>query len=163
MQSIVGGKIMYRKILITTDGSAVSKHTACAGVKFAEQMGAEVLALYVAPEYQYPVYVEIIPPSYPSEEEYMAQMRHLGEEHLSSIREESAKRGVACVGMTAFADSPALKIVDVAEKQQCDLIFMGSHGRSGWGQLLLGSVTNKVLSHTTKPVLVHRLISEPDS
>ena len=35
---------MYRKILITTDGSAVSKHTACAGVKFAQQMGAEVLA-----------------------------------------------------------------------------------------------------------------------
>jgi nucleotide-binding universal stress UspA family protein len=44
---------MYRKILITTDGSAVSKHTACAGVKFAQQMGAEVLALSVAPEYQY--------------------------------------------------------------------------------------------------------------
>ena len=46
-------------------------------------------------------------------------------------------------------------------QEGCDLIFMGSHGRSGWGQLLLGSVTNKVLSHTTKPVLVHRLISEP--
>jgi nucleotide-binding universal stress UspA family protein len=63
--------------------------------------------------------------------------------------------------MTAFSDSAALKIVDVAEQQQCDLIFMGSHGRSGWGQLLLGSVTNKVLSHTSKPVLVHRLIREP--
>jgi nucleotide-binding universal stress UspA family protein len=53
--------------------------------------------------------------------------------------------------------------VAVAEAQQCDLIFMGSHGRSGWGQLLLGSVTNKVLSHTTRPVLVHRLIKEPAS
>ena len=51
---------MFRKILITTDGSAVSQHTACAGVKFAGQMGAEVLALFVAPSYQYPVYVEII-------------------------------------------------------------------------------------------------------
>jgi nucleotide-binding universal stress UspA family protein len=40
---------------------------------------------------------------------------------------------------------------------------MGSHGRSGWNQLLLGSVTNKVLSHTSKPVLVHRLIAEPAS
>ena len=63
--------------------------------------------------------------------------------------------------MTAFADSAALKIVEVAEQHDCDLIFMGSHGRSGWGQLLLGSVTNKVLSHTQKPVLVHRLIKEP--
>ncbi len=63
--------------------------------------------------------------------------------------------------MTAFSDATAAKIVAVADEHQCDLIFMGSHGRSGWGQLLLGSVTNKVLSHTLKPVLVHRLIKEP--
>ena len=69
---------MYQKILITTDGSAVSQHTACAGVQFAQQMGAEVLALFVAPEYQYPVYVEIIPPSYPIEEEYVETMKKAG-------------------------------------------------------------------------------------
>lgn len=152
---------MYRKILITTDGSAVSKHTACAGVKFAQQMGAEVLALFVAPEYQYPVYVEIIPPSYPSEDEYIEQMKRMGSEHLGSIMRAAAEAGLKATAITAFSDATALKIVDIAEEQQCDLIFMGSHGRSGWGQLLLGSVTNKVLSHTQKPVLVHRLIKEP--
>jgi nucleotide-binding universal stress UspA family protein len=152
---------MYRKILITTDGSAISKHTACAGVKFAAQMGADILALYVAPDYQYPVYVEIIPPSYPSEEEYAAQMQRIGNEHLASIVQAARDAGVRCEYLTEFADAAALKIVEVAERRQCDLIFMGSHGRSGWGQLLLGSVTNKVLSHTSKPVLVHRLIEEP--
>jgi nucleotide-binding universal stress UspA family protein len=152
---------MYQKILITTDGSAVSQHTACAGVQFARQMSAEVLALFVAPEYQYPVYVEIIPPSYPSEEEYLGQMRRMGEEYMGKIMRSAEQAGLKHSCMTAFSDSPALKIVDVAEQQHCDLIFMGSHGRSGWGQLLLGSVTNKVLSHTGKPVLVHRLIREP--
>lgn len=152
---------MYRKILITTDGSAVSQHTACAGVKFAQQMGAEVLALFVAPEYQYPVYVEIIPPSYPSEEDYLSQMRRMGEEYMGRITQSCAGANLQCTRMTAFSDSAALKIVDVAEQEGCDLIFMGSHGRSGWNQLLLGSVTNKVLSHTTRPVLVHRLIEEP--
>ena len=152
---------MYRKILITTDGSAVSQHTACAGVKFAQQMGAEVLALFVAPEYQYPVYVEIIPPSYPSEDEYIAQMRRTGEDYMGRIMRSCAESGLQHHCMTAFSDATALKIVDVAEQEGCDLIFMGSHGRSGWGQILLGSVTNKVLSHTTKPVLVHRLIHEP--
>ncbi|MEN3276065.1 MAG: hypothetical protein V7631_1855 [Massilia sp.] len=152
---------MYRKILITTDGSTVSQHTACAGVKFAQQMGAEVLALFVAPEYQYPVYVEIIPPSYPSEEEYIEQMKRTGEDYMGRIMRSCAQAGLAHSCMTAFSDATALKIVDVAEQQGCDLIFMGSHGRSGWGQLLLGSVTNKVLSHTTRPVLVHRLIKEP--
>ena len=152
---------MYQKILITTDGSSVSQHTACAGVKFARQMGAEVLALFVAPEYQYPVYVEIVPPAYPSEEEYVQQMKRLGEEYMGSIMRAADGCGLKHACMTAFSDAAALKIVDVAEQQHCDLIFMGSHGRSGWGQLLLGSVTNKVLSHTTKPVLVHRLIREP--
>ena len=152
---------MYRKILITTDGSAVSRHTACAGVEFARQMGADVLVLHVAPTYQYPIYVEIVPPSYPSEDDYVAQMQRLGAEHTGSILHAAAKAGLKAEAMTAFADSPALKIVDVAEQQQCDLVFMGSHGRSGWGHLLLGSVTNKVLSHTSKPVLVHRLIREP--
>ena len=152
---------MYRKILITTDGSAVSSKTACAGVKFAQQMGAEVLALFVAPEYQYPIYVEIIPPSDPSEEEYRAAMQRAGNEHVQSILESCAKQGVRAEGMTAFAESAALKIVDVASQCGCDLIFIGSHGRSGWGHLLLGSVTNKVLSHTKIPVLVHRLIKDP--
>ena len=152
---------MYRKILITTDGSAVSQHTACAGVKFARQMGAEVLALFVAPEYQYPVYVEIIPPSYPSEEEYAEQMKRMGEDYMGRIMHSCARANLQHSCMTAFSDATALKIVEVAEQQGCDLIFMGSHGRSGWGQLLLGSVTNKVLAQTTRPVLVHRLISEP--
>ena len=152
---------MYRKILITTDGSAVSKHTACAGVKFAQQMGAEVLVLFVAPEYQYPVYVEIIPPSYPIEEEYVETMERTGAEHTEPILRAAREAGLANQAITAFADSAAMKIVEVAEAHDCDLIFMGSHGRSGFGQLLLGSVTNKVLSHTLKPVLVHRLIKEP--
>lgn len=152
---------MYRKILITTDGSAVSGMTACAGVSFARQMGAEVLALFVAPEYQYPIYVEIIPPSYPSEEEYRAAMHRAGNGHVQSILDACARKDVRCEGMTAFAESAALKIVEVAASQGCDLIFIGSHGRSGWGQLLLGSVTNKVLSHSRLPVLVHRLIKEP--
>ena len=154
---------MYRKILITTDGSAVSKHTACAGIKFAQQLGAEVLILFVAPEYQYPVYVEIIPPSYPIEEEYVETMERTGAENTRPIMHAAAAAGLVHSAITEFADSAALKIVEIAEQHNCDLIFMGSHGRSGWGQLLLGSVTNKVLSHTQKPVLVHRLIKEPES
>lgn len=152
---------MYKRILMTTDGSAVSNLTACAGVAFAQQMGAEVLALFVAPEYQYPVYVEIIPPNYPSEEEYRAALQTAGMEHLQTIIDACAKHGIPCSGITAFSDRTALKIVEVALENACDLIFMGSHGRSGWGQLLLGSVTNKVLSHSKIPVLVHRLIEKP--
>jgi len=152
---------MYRKILITTDGSAISSKTACAGVAFAEQMGAEILALFVAPAYSYPIYVEIIPPGYPSEEEYYAALQRSGRGHVQAVLDSAARRGLVCDSLTAFSDTVALKIVDVADQRGCDLIFMGSHGRSGWGQLLLGSVTNKVLSQAKIPVLVHRLIRDP--
>lgn len=154
---------MYQKILITTDGSAVSKHTASAGVELARQLQARVLVLYVAPAYQYPVYVEIVPPAYPSEEEYLTHMQQVGAQHTDAIVQAARQAGLESEGITAFADGAALEIVKVADEHNCDLIFIGSHGRSGWGQLLLGSVTNKVLSHTTKPVLVHRLLKEPSS
>lgn len=154
---------MYRKILITTDGSAVSRHTACAGVEFARQMGAQVLVLYVAPSFLYPIFIDVVPPTYPSEEDYMAAMQRQGLEHTGPIVQAASEAGLGSEAMTAFADTPALKIVEIADAQQCDLIFMGSHGRSGWGHFLLGSTTNKVLSHTAKPVLVHRLIKEPAS
>lgn len=152
---------MYRKILITTDGSTVSKHTACAGVKFAQQLGADVLLLFVAPAYQFPVYVEIVPPAYPSEDDYIEAMRRAGADHLRALEERARACGLRWQALTEFSDTPALKIVAVADAHDCDLIFIGSHGRNGWGQVLLGSVTNKVLSHTTKPVLVHRLLQEP--
>ena len=150
---------MIRKILIATDGSAVSQHTACAGVEFAGQLGADVLALFVAPAYQYPVYVEIIPPSYPDEKEYAAQMRHKGEEAMTSIMRAADAAGLKHACMTAFSDAAALKIVDVAEQQQMrpDL-----HGIA-WPQRL-GTIVvrqrheSRCLSHTSKPVLVHRLI-----
>ena len=153
---------MYRKILITTDGSSVSSKTACAGVTFAEQLGAEVLVLFVAPAYQYPIYVEIIPPSYPSEEEYRAALLRAGEEHVRDVVQACARRNIAFTALTTFAESAATEIVAAGVKHGCDLIFIGSHGRSGWGQLLLGSVTNKVLSQSRIPVLVHRLIAEPE-
>ena len=88
-------------------------------------------------------------------------MKRNGTEHLQAIVQEAQQCGLTSTGLTTFADATAQKIVEVAEQYACDLIFMGSHGRSGWGQLLLGSVTNKVLSHTQKPVLVHRLIDAP--
>lgn len=152
---------MYKKILIPTDGSELSSATALAGVEFAKQNGIEIVGIFVAPEYQYPIYVEMIPPSYPTEEEYQASMRKAGEIHLGAIQSAAESAGVKFSGSTVFSDAIAREIVRAAVDHGCDLIFMGSHGRSGWGQAILGSVTTKVLSTCQIPVLVHRLKKEP--
>lgn len=152
---------MYKKILIPTDGSDISKAAARAGVEFAQQLGAEVVGLFVSPEYQYPVFIEIIPPNFPSEDEYLVSMRKLGEIHLQVIADAAQEVGVKSSGITIFSDATAREIVHTAEQQGCDLIFIGSHGRSGWGQALLGSTTTKVLSSCKIPVLVYRLAKQP--
>lgn len=147
---------MFSKILIPTDGSETSLAAALDGIAFAADNHSEVIGIYVAPEYQYPVYIEIIPPTYPLEDEYQDMMKKIGMEYLKPIQEAAEKAGVNYSNRFAFSDSTASAIAKMAEEEGCDLIFMGSHGRSGLGQLILGSVTSKVLSLCKVPVLVDR-------
>lgn len=148
---------MYKKVLIPTDGSAFSSSVALAGVEFAKQISAEIVGIFVAPEFQYPIYVEVLPPNYPSDQEYQESMRKGGEAYLGVIQEAAQAAELKFTSLVVFSDLTAQKIAHAAEELHCDLIFMGSHGRSGWGQLLLGSVTTKVLSTCAIPVLVHRI------
>lgn len=152
---------MYEKILVTTDGSPLSRSAALAGVEFARRVHADVVGLHVAPEYQIPIYLELIPPSFPNEDDYRGSMLQAGASHLAPIEEAARAAGLRFEGLTVFSDATAQQIVDTARHTGCDLIFIGSHGRSGWGQILLGSVTNKVLSSCDIPVLVHRMRVNP--
>lgn len=148
---------MYKRILLPTDGSELSHACVTAGLEFAQQLQAEVVAVYVAGNYQYPLYVDILPPNGPTEEEYQAAMQTLAESYLQPVREAAAAAGLTCQQVIQFNDSTAKEIVHTAQEYACDLIFMGSHGRSGLGQFILGSVTTKVLSLCLIPVLVHRI------
>ncbi|MDR1311732.1 MAG: universal stress protein [Burkholderiaceae bacterium] len=147
---------MFKKIMIPTDGSEISLSAALDGIAFAADNRAEAVGIYVAPEYQYPVYIEIIPATYPLEEEYQGLMRKIGTEYLKPIRDAAEKADVSYTSHFVFSDSPAGAIAQAAEALGCDLIFMGSHGRTGLGQFILGSVTTKVLSLCKIPVLVDR-------
>lgn len=147
---------MFKKILIPTDGSETSLAAALDGVAFAADSQAEVVGIYVAPEYQYPVYIEIVPPTYPLEQEYQGLMKKMGQEYLKPIQDAAEKSGLGYSSQVVFSDNTAQALAKAAEELACDLIFMGSHGRSGLGQLILGSVTSKVLSLCKIPVLVDR-------
>lgn len=147
----------YQRILIPTDGSDISSAAAYAGIEFAKEFNAEAIGIYVAPEYSFPIYTDSVPSNYPTEEEYESSARKVGEKYLKEIQDAAVSAGLKFTPIIAFSDSPARQIVEAAEKNDCDLIFMGSHGRSGLGQLLLGSVTSKVLSTCQIPVLVYRV------
>lgn len=147
---------MYKKILIPTDGSPLSEETALAGIELAQQITADVVGVYVAPEYQYTLYEETLPKNYPTKEGHVLSMQKSGEVYLRLIEKAAEKAGVHYSSITKTSDNTAQTIVDTAEEYHCDLIFMGSHGRSGLGKLLLGSVTSKVLALCDIPAFVYR-------
>jgi nucleotide-binding universal stress UspA family protein len=148
---------MFKKILIPTDGSELSNATALIGVQFAQQIQAEIVGLFVAPPFEQPKYVDITATGYPTKDEYEAFLRNAGNDYLDQIKQAAQQAGVKFSGDMTFSSAVAHEIVQAAQAGGCDLIFMGSHGRSGWGQAILGSVTNKVLSTCDIPVLVHRI------
>jgi nucleotide-binding universal stress UspA family protein len=151
---------MYKKILMPTDGSPLSEMTAQAGIELAQKIAAETVGVFVAPEYQHTIYGESLANRFPTREGYALSMQKSGEVYLGTMQKMADKAGVTYAGILRTSNDTAQAIVDTAQEYGCDLIFMGSHGHSGLGKLLLGSVTSKVLALCDMPVFVYRAKEE---
>lgn len=147
---------MFKHILIPTDGSELSKATAQRAVSFAKESGARVTVFYAKPEYPIAYFGEgaLIDPTTPEKFAELADQQ--ATEYLSEIEGWCKDAGIVCGTVSAVSDVPYEAIIEAAEKSGADLIFMASHGRRGISGFLLGSETNKVLTHSKIPVLVYR-------
>jgi len=147
---------MYKKILLPTDGSPVSRKAVKQGVAFAKTVGAKVIGFFSPEDYRTLMYSEYVPASFLSQEEFDAQAKKAAEKQLSFVQKTAAAAGVPYEGMYLVSIAPWEAILEAAKKKKCDLIFMGSHGRKGLAAVVLGSQTTKVLTHAKVPVLVTR-------
>jgi nucleotide-binding universal stress UspA family protein len=147
---------VFKHILIPTDGSPASGRAVAAGVELAKSLGARVTGLYAAPPATPIVFGKAVPKRYMSPDEHAAAIDREAKRYLGAIAEAAAAAGVACETIQATSDYPAETILETARKRKCDLVFMASHGHRGLAAVLLGSETNKVLTHAKIPVLVHR-------
>ena len=147
---------MFKHILVPTDGSALSLRSAKKAVAFAGATGARITAFFAGPPYTVQVYGDFVPPDFITPQEFDKQTRKAADRHLAAIEALAGAAGVRCDRRYVTSDSPWEAIVKAARSNKCDLIFMASHGRRGLSGLLLGSETQKVLTHTKVPVLVHR-------
>jgi len=147
---------MFKHILVPTDGSALSDSTVARAVSFAKETGARITFFYSQPDFPMPIYGEgaLIDPTTP--EQFAKSASAEAEAILSKARGAAEADGVACDSDTAVNEVPYEAIIDAADRHGCDLIFMASHGRRGIAGLLLGSETQKVLTHSKTPVLVYR-------
>jgi nucleotide-binding universal stress UspA family protein len=145
---------MYRKILVPTNGSALSNRGVTEASRLARALGAKLLVLHVRSPLVEPHHVEGGALSVLGEEKLSAEIEDEERKLLEAAVDIAASIGITAE--TAFvADlSPYEAIVRVAREAQCDVIVMASHGRRGVPGFLIGSVTQKVLTHTPTPVLV---------
>lgn len=146
----------FETLLVPTDGSALSIAAALKAVALAKRLEARVIVFTSIPAYQYPVYVGGIPFEFPSETDYERQCRDIADRYLSLIVEAADALGVKASTRIAFNGGPAQAIVEMAKKENCSMIFMGSHGRSGLSKAFLGSVALKTLTLSEVPVMVDR-------
>jgi nucleotide-binding universal stress UspA family protein len=142
--------IEIRRILCPVDMSDYSRRALDYGVAIARWYGSSITALHVfspipmAPFAPGPVALEPTVPTAADRDQLLAQTR--------AFAEREAATGVAIDAILREGDAAA-EILACASSLKPDLLVMGTHGRSGFERLVLGSVTEKVLRKASAPVL----------
>ncbi|MDR1529081.1 MAG: universal stress protein [Burkholderiales bacterium] len=147
---------MYKNILVATDGSPLSEKAVAAATALGEALGAKLFLFYASPSYPMPAYAGGMVYEPISKKEYAAFFTEQAEQVLTTAEESIKKANVPVERMHVLAATPWEAILGAAKEKGCDLIVMASHGRRGISALLLGSETQKVLTHSDLPVLVIR-------
>ena len=141
----------FSKILVPIDGSENSMAAADYGIALAKKDNAKLVILNV-------IYTPASTFVYTKQawfDEFLKKAKDEAEEWFDKVRNNATENGVEFKTETVEElYSITAAIVKYAEKENADLIIMGSTGKTGFSRLLLGSVASDVLKHATCPVLV---------
>lgn len=150
--------VMFKHILIPTDGSKLAVKGVKAGVKLAKALGAKVTGLYVIFPYVPPLYGEAalyyVPGLSPKDSKKVYEDQ--AKKALQVVQNTAKAAGVRCQTRYATSGQPWEAILRTARSAGCDAIAMASHGRSGLGGVILGSETTHVIAKAKIPVVVVR-------
>ena len=145
---------MYQHILIPTDGSELAESAVTHGLSLAKSVGAKVTVIIVEDPLNWLPLVEA--GAFEPLGKYAEQIKIFAASVLNRAANAAKQAGVSCDTLQVGDAQPHQAIIATATDRGCDLIVMASHGRSGLAAIVLGSVTNKVLTYTKTPVLVCR-------
>ena len=145
---------MFKHILVPTDGSTLSQKAVKQAIELARGSNGKVTALHVFPKFAGSPYGTFGPAEDVLEEAHRNHSNAEGGRLLAAVQKSADTAGVAFDRVLVESNDVWQQIIATAKKKRCDLICMASHGRRGLGGVLLGSETNKVLTHAKIPVLV---------
>jgi len=140
---------MYRHILIPTDGSEIAERGVAHGLALAKSLGAKVSVIFVVEPFS-----ELSGRFLEAVATYAELRKEQAATVLKRLASKAKEAGVSCETIQVESGQPHQAIIAAARDNGCDVIVMSSHGRSGLSMLLIGSVTNKVLTEAKTPVLV---------
>ncbi len=141
----------FKKILVPLDGSSVAEGALRRTIGLAKE-GARVILLRAAEAHTLPM---------ADAAEAQVEVVREAEEYLAGVKARLEKAGVRDVETSVWYGPPAEAIVEAARFRNADLIVMSSHGRSGLGRLVLGSVAESVLRSTKTAILLIREENAP--
>ena len=147
---------MYQRILVATDGSALSKKAVRSAIDLAAAIDADLVALYVAPRYPVSYFEGGMAVSMQEIARTEKLWADKGQAVVDAVQQSAKAEDVKAKAIVTKSDLVAESIMAAARKHKCDLVVMASHGRKGIKRVLLGSETQHVLTHSTVPVLVLR-------
>jgi nucleotide-binding universal stress UspA family protein len=145
---------MYRHFLIPTDGSELAERGVSQGLALAKSLGAKVSVIFAVEPFG--ELVKFSQSALAAQElaKYVEWRKEQATSTLERAKNAAKDAGVSCETIQVESGHPHQAIIAAAKDKGCDLIVMSSHGRSGLSKLLIGSVTNKVLTLAETPVLV---------
>lgn len=142
--------MMFKHILLPTDGSEAAMRAVAQGVELARSIGAEVTVMTSMEHFPAGIMASAYRPDSRPEEE---PGHRLALERLDQAEKLVTDAGVKCQRILV-RDQPVYKgILEAAKTSGADLIVMGTRGLGLMDRLLIGSQTQRVLAHTTIPVL----------
>ncbi|MFH0133792.1 universal stress protein [Variovorax sp. VaC1] len=148
---------MYKRILVATDGSALSEQAVVAAIDLAVLTGAELVSVTVAHLQPYGYFEGSMVLGQREIEANQRQVEMNAQHLVDAVKAKALGRGVkSAQAIVMTSNQVAEALITTAKNQQCDLIVMASHGRRSLARLLMGSETLHVLTHSHIPVLVLR-------
>ena len=147
---------MYKRIMVATDGSTLSKKAVTHAIELAALSGAELVAVKVTPRYPQSYFEGSLPLTATEVNKIEKQWTDAAQKVVDAVAKAGKAKGVAVKPVVVKSDIVSDAVIAAAKKHKVDLVVMASHGRRGIKRLLLGSETQQVLTHVNVPVLVLR-------
>ncbi len=144
---------MYKKVLVPLDGSKRAELIVAHVEQLAKELGTEVIFLQVLEPTAALVTPYDMVPYFDAEE--VERRREEADTYLQSVIGEFREKGIVA-GKVVVQGPIVRSILDIAEREEVDLIAMASHGRTGLARVFYGSVAAGVLHQADRPLLIIR-------